>query len=49
MTATQLYRTPDGFDDLLLTADGEVLTGVLFAGSPDAKKVPQGEPLSRPS
>lgn len=48
MTATQLYRTPDGFDDLLLSTDGEVLTGVLFAGSPDSEKVPQGEPLPRP-
>ena len=27
------YLTPEGFDDLLLYTDGEVLTGLLFAGS----------------
>lgn len=27
------YSTPEGFDDLLLYTDGEVLTGLLFAGS----------------
>lgn len=48
MTATQRYRTPDGFDDLLLSTDGEVLTGVLFVGSPDSENLPQGEPPSRP-
>ena len=40
MTATQRYRTPDGFDDLLLSTDGEVLTGVLFVGSPDSENLP---------
>ena len=32
------YRTPQGFDDLLLYTDGEVLTGLLFAGSRDEHK-----------
>jgi len=27
------YQTPEGFDDLLLYTDGEVLTGLLFEGS----------------
>ncbi len=48
MTATQRYRTPDGFDDLLLSTDGEVLTGVLFVGSPDAKKLPHRAPIPHP-
>lgn len=48
MTATQRYRTPDGFDDLLLSTDGEVLTGVLFVGSSDAKKLPQRAPIPHP-
>ena len=29
------YSTPEGFDDLLIYTDGEVLTGLLFAGSHD--------------
>ena len=29
------YPTPKGFDDLLMYTDGEVLTGLLFAGSRD--------------
>ena len=32
------YQTPKGFDDLLLYTDGEVLTGLLFAGSRDEHK-----------
>ena len=32
------YQTPEGFDDLLMSADGEVLTGLWFAGSRDDKK-----------
>jgi methylated-DNA-[protein]-cysteine S-methyltransferase len=32
------YQTPDGFDDLLMYTDGEVLTGLLFAGSRDEHK-----------
>jgi len=27
------YSTPEGFDDLLIYTEGEVLTGLLFAGS----------------
>lgn len=32
------YRTPDGFDDLLMSTDGAVLTGLWFAGSRDENK-----------
>lgn len=32
------YQTPDGFDDLLICTDGEVLTGLSFAGSRDEHK-----------
>ena len=32
------YRTPKGFDDLLMSSDGEVLTGLWFEGSPSAAK-----------
>ena len=32
------YKTPDGFDDLLLSSDGATLTGVWFEGSQDAAK-----------
>lgn len=32
------YRTPEGFDDILLNSDGEVLTGLWFVGSKDAAK-----------
>ena len=27
------YKTPDGFDDLVMSGDGETLTGLWFAGS----------------
>ena len=27
------YRTPEGFDDLVLVSDGEAVTGIYFAGS----------------
>ena len=33
------YPTPEGFDDLLMYTDGEVLTGLLFAGSRDETNV----------
>lgn len=36
---TFLYLTPEGFDDLLIYTDGEVLTGLLFAGSRDETNV----------
>ena len=32
------YPTPEGFDDLLMCTDGEVLTGLWFEGSHDADK-----------
>ena len=36
--ATYLYPTPEGFDDLLMSTDGEALTGLWFAGSRDENK-----------
>ena len=30
---TMTYKTPEGFDDLVMTSDGEVLTGLFFIGS----------------
>ena len=30
------YKTPEGFDDLVMSGDGEALTGLWFAGSRDA-------------
>ena len=33
------YKTPEGFDDLVMSGDGEALTGLLFAGSRDAAHV----------
>ena len=32
------YSTPEGFDDLMLSSDGDVLTGVWFEGSRDERK-----------
>ena len=38
MTFTSIYTTPAAFDNLLLTSDGEVLTGVHFVKSGNAVK-----------
>ena len=35
---TFLYSTPQGFDDIWMCTDGEVLTGLWFAGSRDENK-----------
>ena len=32
------YKTPDGFDDLVMSGDGEALTGLWFAGSRDTAR-----------
>ena len=32
------YKTPEGFDDLVMSGDGETLTGLWFAGSRDAMR-----------
>ncbi len=37
-TAETLYRTPDGFDDLVMRSDGETLTELRFAAPRDAAK-----------
>ena len=33
-----LYKTPDSFDDMLMSSDGEYLTGLWFIGSKDSSK-----------
>lgn len=33
-----VYKTPDGFDDMLMNSDGEYLTGLWFIDSRDASK-----------
>ena len=33
-----LYQTPEGFDNMLMSTDGEVLSGLWFEGSRDADK-----------
>ena len=32
------YETPDGFDHMWMSSDGEVLTGLWFEGSRDERK-----------
>ncbi len=32
------YKTPDGFDDMLMNSDGDYLTGLWFVNSNDASK-----------
>lgn len=38
MTYKWFYRTPDEFSDMLMTSDGEYLTGLWFTKSKDASK-----------
>ena len=38
MSYTNIYHTPDGFDDLTMSSDGTALTGLWFLNSPDQKK-----------
>ena len=38
MTFTKIYRTPDGFDDMVMSSDGEVLTGLRFINSENQPK-----------
>lgn len=33
------YITPEGFDDLIMISDGKKLTGLIFAGSENARKL----------
>ena len=42
MTFTKIYRTPNGFDDLVMSSDGEVLTGLRFINSQDQSKYTMG-------
>ena len=39
MTYKCLYKTPKNFDDILMTSDGEYLTGLCFVNSKDNKKL----------
>ena len=34
------YKTPEGFDDLVMCGDGEVLTWLWFEGSRDDRRDP---------
>ena len=38
MTFTKIYRTPNGFDDMVMTSDGEVLTGLRFINPQNQSK-----------
>ena len=38
MTFSKIYRTPDGFDDIVMSSDGEVLTGLRFINKQDQSK-----------
>ncbi|MBQ4438262.1 methylated-DNA--[bacterium] len=38
MTFTKIYRTPNGFDDMVMSSDGEVLTGLRFINKQDQSK-----------
>lgn len=38
MTYKYYYETPDNFDDILMSSDGEYLTGLWFVGSSDSSK-----------
>lgn len=39
MIYRQNYATSDGFDDMVMISDGEKLTGLLFTGSEDIRKL----------
>lgn len=39
MIYRQNYATGDGFDDMVMISDGEKLTGLLFTGSEDIRKL----------
>ena len=40
------YKTPDGFDDIRMSSDGEALTGLWFDRAPDAAKRGEAEEAS---
>ena len=43
------YHTPNGMDDLVMLSDGDALTGLLFEGSPNARKLlPLGKEVELP-
>ena len=39
MIYRQNYATSNGFDDMVMISDGEKLTGLLFTGSEDIRKL----------
>lgn len=42
------YKTPAGFDDMILNSDGEFLTALCFEHSRDVRKLKEGEPKKLP-
>ena len=38
MTFAKIYHTPDGFDDMVMSSNGEVLTGLRFINSQNQSK-----------
>ena len=38
MTYKHIYRTPNGFDDMMMNSDGDFLTGLWFINSRDLSK-----------
>ena len=44
----KIYRTPDGFDDMIMFSDGKSLTGLIFSGSTDEGKFGEGEERNLP-
>ena len=38
MTFTKIYRTPNDFDDMIMSSDGEMLTGLRFINSQNQSK-----------
>lgn len=42
------YKTPAGFDDMLLSSDGEFLTALCFEHSRDVRKIKTGETKKLP-
>lgn len=44
----KIYRTSDGFDDMIMFSDGKSLTGLIFSDSTDKSKFGEGEERNLP-
>ena len=44
----KIYRTSDGFDDMIMFSDGKSLTGLIFSDSTDEGKFGEGEEKNLP-